>query len=389
MRRWGLALLGCAAGAASAAPLALPRLDGEFSGDLALLKSPATPLHWTLRLATAAGEQRTAAFEANGPGIALRAEAQLDAAGAGTWHLVEARLDLGRWLGILASVGGADLASVSLTGEITASGNGSWTSAAPGGQLQLQLRQGQLDDPALKLHLDGVECAIAIQDLAARKTAPTQVLTWQGGHYDIVTLGPGRVVFALAGDEVRVDEAKLSAFDGELSLGGFRFSMQQAEFGGTARVAGLDLAQLLPLLPPGVVQEAHGRVDGEITLRRDASGIHLGTGRLALRAGAPADVRLAPTPGLLSSSLPEAVKKYYPGLTGIEQGRVPIRADALEINLMPDGDADGRTATIHLAGGPVDPNLRAPLDLVVNVHGPLESLVRFGTDSRLRFGGGH
>jgi len=32
--------------------------------------------------------------------------------------------------------------------------------------------------------------------------------------------------------------------------------------------------------------------------------------------------------------------------------------------------------------------LRAPIDLTINVRGPLESLVKFGTNSRLRFGGG-
>jgi hypothetical protein len=68
-------------------------------------------------------------------------------------------------------------------------------------------------------------------------------------------------------------------------------------------------------------------------------------------------------------------------------GQMPLRAEVLEVTFTPLGDAAGRTAWVHLAGGPVDPNLKAPIDLTVNVQGPLQSLIRFGTNSRLRFGG--
>ena len=107
--------------------------------------------------------------------------------------------------------------------------------------------------------------------------------------------------------------------------------------------------------------------------------------RLSLRAGETAELRLAPTPGLLSASLPAAALKYYPGLGGIEMGTVPLKATLLEVAFTPQGDAEGRTAMVHLIGGPVDPTLTAPIDLNVNVRGPLETLIKFG--SRLRFGG--
>jgi hypothetical protein len=44
----------------------------------------------------------------------------------------------------------------------------------------------------------------------------------------------------------------------------------------------------------------------------------------------------------------------------------------------PDGDAEGRTAVIHLEGGPADPRLRAPINLTFNVRGPLQELMNFG-----------
>ena len=81
------------------------------------------------------------------------------------------------------------------------------------------------------------------------------------------------------------------------------------------------------------------------------------------------------------------VLQHYPGLKKIEMGEAPLRAEELEVTFTPGGDSEGRTARVHIAGGPVDPNLKAPIDLNVNVRGPLQSLIQFGTNSRLRFGG--
>jgi len=61
-------------------------------------------------------------------------------------------------------------------------------------------------------------------------------------------------------------------------------------------------------------------------------------------------------------------------------------ARELEIRLTPEGDAEGRTARVRLKGGPADPALRAPVELEVNVRGPLDSLVQFSTHHRVRFG---
>jgi hypothetical protein len=43
---------------------------------------------------------------------------------------------------------------------------------------------------------------------------------------------------------------------------------------------------------------------------------------------------------------------------------------------------------VSITGGPADPALRAPVVLEVNVRGPLDQVVAFGTHSRLRFGAG-
>jgi hypothetical protein len=115
--------------------------------------------------------------------------------------------------------------------------------------------------------------------------------------------------------------------------------------------------------------------------------------RLALRPETTADLRLLPSPGLLTGSLPPTVLKYYPGLIKIETGEMPMRADRLEVHITPSGDTEGHSATVHLEGGPVDPSLHTPLVFDLNVNGSLEAvaplLMKLGADTRLNVGGAH
>jgi hypothetical protein len=168
-------------------------------------------------------------------------------------------------------------------------------------------------------------------------------------------------------------------------VGGLRFNLATPEFGIEAAMHGIELGNLLRFLPP-VLSEARGKVEGHLTLRRDGRGIEVRDARFALAPGETADLRLAPGLTRIAEGLPEVVRTHYPGLTRLESGGVALRARELEIRLTPDGDADGRTARVHVAGGPEDPALRAPVVLDVNIRGPLDQLLRMGTHSRLRFG---
>lgn len=366
----------------------LPPLDGELEGDFRPLTVAGAPsVHWKVALRPVGAGIRLAEVEIDGPGTRLRAELKLDAAGNGTWRVFEARIDVAPWSPAVVGFLGEEFASASARGVVTLEGEGTLRDGVPGGRARLSVRGGRVEEPGRKLLLEGIGLDLAIEDIAARRSAAGQSLTWNGGNYETIPIGHGHVEFSVAGEQVQVEEASVEVFGGEIVVASFSFSTVRREASVIARVVGIDVAKILPLLPP-VLSSARGRVDGSVALHRTPSGVQIGSGSLALRSGETADLRLAPTPGLLSSSLPEAVLKYYPGLGQIETGEVPLRADQLEVAFTPGGDAQGRTASIHLVGGPVDPNLRAPVDLNINVRGPLESLIKFGTDSRLRFGGG-
>jgi hypothetical protein len=379
------------AAAPGAADWKLPPLDGELAGEFdPVLLGGAPKLKWHLTLRTEKPRERTVAFRIEGYGFRVSGDARLDPLGEGTWRIAEAEITLGEWFGWLAPRVLPDLAAASGSGTLQIRGEGTWRGGKLGGRASLSLREGRIDDPARKVMFEGISVDVEVSDLAARRTEPAQVFTWRSGRYDTVPLGVGRIEFAVDGDDVRVNEAAIDVFGGELRVGSLEMSTSRPEFSVVARMSGIAVDQILFLLPP-VLSEARGRLDGNVALKRDATGIQIGNGRLALREGETADLRLAVKPGWLTTSLPPDIVKYFPGFQKIESGAIPIRARVLEITLTPLGDAQGRTAWVHVEGGPTDPELTAPIDATVNVRGPLDQLVKIGaelgTNSRLRFSG--
>jgi len=325
-------------------------------------------------------------FLIEGRGLRVEGGATLDPAGEGEWRIAAARVDLGEWFGWLAPRWAPDVQTVAVAGDLAATGEGTWRGGRLAGRVKATVRDGSVDDVARKVRLDGVSLELALDELAPRRAPAGQVIAWTGGKFDVLRLGAGRVEFAVSGDSVEVTAAELEVLGGRLRVGGLRFDLATPEFAVKASMHRIELAQLLRFLPP-VLAEARGKVEGSVTLRRDGRGIAVDEGRFALEPGETAELRLTPGLTQIAAGMPEVVRTHYPGLTQLEAGGVPLRAHELEIRLTPGGDADGRTARVHVAGGPEDPALRAPVVIDVNVRGPLEQLVRMGTDSRLRFGG--
>ena len=60
----------------------------------------------------------------------------------------------------------------------------------------------------------------------------------------------------------------------------------------------------------------------------------------------------------------------------------------LRLDIRPTNAPEGRSAQLHIAGQPVDKEVKAPVILDLNVNGPLEKLINMGLDSRLSIGSG-
>lgn len=386
----GLLLLAALAAAPAAAALQLPRfvlppLEGEVAGRLDPGLFPGAPeIDWRATVHRA-GERRRWDASLSAPGLRVRILAELDAKGDGDWSVEIAELDLGAWLPAVQPLLPADAAALTFAGGLQGSARGSLAGGRLSGLASARLREGRISHPPLKARLEGVSVDLDRVDLGELRAPTGQLLTWTQARFDALETGAGRVEFGFTGSELRVARGTVALFGGEVSLSDAVLALDKPRLAVEAEARGLELNRIVALIPP-VVASAAGRLDGRLSVRREDGGFQLGNGRLSLRAGESAEVRLSPSPGLLSSQLPELVRRHYPGLIQLEAGGVPLVARELEILLTPAGDREGRTARVRLKGGSSDPALQAPVDLEVNVRGPLDSLVQFSTHHRVRFG---
>jgi hypothetical protein len=365
----------------------LPPVDGELSGELnAVILGGAPKVKWTLKLGTPRPRERTVEFTLEGYGLKVKGDAHVDPLGEGEWRITEQEINLGEWVGWLAPQLGPVMTGVTIGGTLTLKGEGTWRGGKLGGRAELTLRDGRLDLPKRKVLLEGIACTLVIEDLAAPRTAPSQVLTWQSGHYDVVALGAGRFEFGLDGDKATLSRATIAAFGGELSITGVTFSTKKPEFTASAQVTGFDVGQLVFLLPR-VLASAKGKLDGYMDLARSSQGISIGAAYLGLRPGETAEIQFVPSPGILSASLPPQINKIYPGIAKVERDGIPMLAENLELRFVPEKDELGRTAWIRIAGRPVDPGFKGPIDLAVNIRGPLDQVLNEGTEVGLHLMG--
>ena len=140
------------------------------------------------------------------------------------------------------------------------------------------------------------------------------------------------------------------------------------------RVRDLDLGELLRVADAEKkhFQSAQGRVEGTVQLHLRAGVFSRGEIILTIPEGTTALIWLQPSPGLLSSYVPAAVRRQYNGIEAIELGRTPLEARVLRLTYSPAGDAAGRNAVVHLEGQPQDRKYVAPLVLDLNFSGEVE-----------------
>lgn len=399
MRAWSRALLLvllCGGVPPTRAAWDLPPLDGEFSGQVTPVWIPGAPaLHWRVTLQTPSGGVRHVVFTAEGKGTRVRIEADVNpVTGDGSWRIADCVLDAASWLPAIAQR--ADGLLVTAKGQLSIVGSGALHAGAPAGSFEVSWSDGALDDSGGTWKLEGVtaqggfEFDAASGMLRNSRPATLDVRTITTNRFGARSLA---LQFELKNaTTLDLHRGRVEIAGGEVTAAPCTIALQPFAAMFDLKVHRIGLQDVAALVP-GTLAEARGRIDGDVQLGwSEADGFKLGTGRLAIRHDEPAEVRLEPSPGLITNSLPpdtrKTVLKYYPGLEKIERGELPIRANQLTVTFTPNGDAEGRTATVHLAGGPVDPNMRAPVDLKINVRGPLQWLIKFGTSPQLHFGGG-
>ena len=184
-------------------------------------------------------------------------------------------------------------------------------------------------------------------------------------------------------DEVAVAKATLATLGGTVSAEPFRYRFSREEIDAVVLVEGINVEDIMALTPD-LPAKATGRVNGRFPLHLGAGGLRLGTGWMQLKPGAYAEIQFNADGLLTGGAAPNSPS--YAVLKKVESGLLKLKVSELRLDIRPPNAPEGRSAQLHVAGEPVDPQVKAPVVLDLNVNGPLEKLINFGLDSRLSFG---
>jgi hypothetical protein len=373
-------------GKASVEPWQAPLEELTVDGQL-LVKAAALPpqeLAVKIDARQTAEKNWTAHVQADGPGFSLRGEATYDTRQDElVFKVPAATLDVKTWQQFarrLVLIPGGDWEA---EGKFTASAEGRLAGKELTTTGKVELRDGRANNAALGVTSEGIEFTLEFTDIAKVITRP--------GTLRIRDLSAGKLrmqqmdyEFALAGPEkIAITRVNFQALGGTISAEPFNYFPSLRELDAVVLVDGLNIEEIMALTKE-LPAKATGRVNGRFPLRIDDSGLRLGTGWLQLKPGVAAEIQFS-TSGLLTSGVSPNTPQYAV-LKKVETGLLRLKISEMRLDIRPPNAPPGRSAQLHLAGEPVDPEVKAPVVLDLNVNGPLEKLINLGLDSRLSFG---
>jgi len=267
--------------------------------------------------------------------------------------------------------------------------SGAWSSATgfQDAPLKVELMDLRVAKSDQSLVAEGIEGSLSFTDPLSLLSAPGQDLRVRHARSGALEAGDIAARLRILGtDRLQVEGVRLSVFGGQVEVGGFELQPSDPRLATRLRLTGIDLEALLKLFPMEGTK-ATGRADGEVPVRYGKNGLQFGAGWLAMSPGSAGTLRLE-QPGLLTSGLsPSSLS--YPTLKAIENGILNLRVKEMRAELFDVKDSEDRSAVLHVIGEPLDPNVKAPISLDVNVNGPLSALINWSLDSRIGLKVGH
>ncbi len=320
----------------------------------------------------------------HGPGLGLKGEGRYDlGSGALDFKLPEFSVDLEPWNDFVRLLANVPTGDWETAGKFSGSVEGRWADEKLIAAGRVRLQEGRLVSTAQAIAAEGIEAELEFTDFAALTSKPgtLRIRELRTGK---LTLTDVAAKFTLEGaDRVAVEEVSLQALGGNLSAEPFVFAPSRAEFDAVLQAENISIEQVMALTED-LPAKATGRVNGRVPVRIDDSGLKFGTGWLALSPGVPAEIEFH-AKGLLTGGV-SPNSSSYTLLQRVESGLLKLRIGELRLDIRPTDAPEGRSARLHLKGEPVDPQIKAPVILDLNVNGPLEKLINMGMDSRLSIG---
>ena len=257
-------------------------------------------------------------------------------------------------------------------GKLTAGGN-------------LRLREGRAVSVAKAVTAEGIAADLEFIDFGQVTTKPG-TLSIHELRTGQLTMRDLRGEFAFAGsDRIAVSQVSLLTLGGRVSAEPFQLRPSRSELDAVLLVDNISVEEVMALTKD-LPAKATGRVNGRVPVRINSDGLHLGTGWLELKPGVQAEIQFNAKGLLTGGSAPGS--PGYAVLQKVESGLLKLKISEMRLDIRPPNAPEGRSAQLHLAGEPLDKEVKAPVTFDLNVNGPLEKLINLGMDSRLSFGAG-
>jgi hypothetical protein len=399
-------LLLLAPGSMPARPALLPPLQGELTGRLALRGFAGAPgLDWRLQAQPLADGRTRAQVRVTAPGLSAELELTVSAdAKTVAWQLKQGQLDLSVWwrpLAARAGLGGGLPEDLAIAGAVNLRGAGQWSDAGVAGTIEI-------DAAGTGLGSTAQNWSVPACTLGARVELTPAGLVWRA----LRLRAPKATVAGLAltdmaveatGDapqRMKVTRAGVAVLGGTVTLHPVALDWAHPPLDAMVELHDLALHELAAFVPEAL-SGAQGRMNGQVELQWSAAeGLRPRGGRLVMAPDAPARLRLAASPGFLTRHVPARIV-WLPGWLGglarrwaldnpaydtlrrIELGRLPLVVETLQAELYPDGPGGARSAAVQVAARPADDRVVERVTFAVNVSGPLNAVLRLGTDKRV------
>ena len=384
---------------------ALPAVEGGLTGELKLFPQlPDFALPWKITLKPAADGGQAFALVVDAAGTRLQVEGQVDlATGDGSWKIEEAQVDVAAWFAACAPKFAPALAGAVAQGTVTLTGTGTLKKGQPAGRIKIEWHDGSLRQEAQGWALDRLalqgEFAVDGPAMSLVSTNPLEVTI---GLVTSSRFGARNVSINALLNERRallVTAARVEIAGGEVTVEPCEIPLSPLVVNANLQVSRVGLQDIVFLVPTAGLAEARGRIDGVVQVKWSGeAGFQLGLGHLALRADEPTVVRLTAAPGILTGHVPQYIdllpswlgplarwvrpeNPAYGNMRSIELGQSELQVKTLEVQLTPEGDDRGRSATVRLVAQPTQPGSTVKeVTFDVNVAGPIAAVVKLGLE---------
>ena len=370
-------------GGGIAVPLETLSIDGQL---IVRTSGHEQPLEVKFFAQPAGRDNWSGTLQATGPGLVLHAEASYD---LGTlrsaFHTTALSVEWKPWQEAIQRLVVIPMGPWTIDGRLSGNVNGTYADQKVAMNGRLRLSQGSLKNGDGTVSAGGIESDFEFTDLSHFQSNP--------GTLRIRELRAGTMVANeleadlafLSAEHLAIHRLTLKTLGGSLSAEPFSLALEKQELEAVVLADGLEVEKIMALTKD-LPASASGRVDGRLPLRLDEHGLRLGTGWLELKKGVYAEMQLH-ADGILTSGMSPKSSSYVV-MKRVESGLLRLKLGALRLDVRPPDAQRGQTARLHFEGEPVDPSVKAPVILDVNVNGPLEQLLNFGLKGNVSFGVG-